>query len=169
MAKKNTQSDTADPKDGSKSLLNRIFLRQAKRLVRKPWTLLQLVNRSLDYFRKFDSIREFTQEVREQFERISRLVVAYAKGEYRGIAIGNIVLSVAVLLYFLSPIDFIPDFLVGGLLDDLALFTWLYNTFDKEMERFLEWEDAQKTVLALDANPAPKTLPKQPNTTEDKA
>lgn len=147
---------TGTPKDNdedkSRSLLRGVFLRKAKKLVSRPLTLIQLVNNAVAYFKKYDTIREFTQDVRTQFERINRLVLAYAKGEYRGIAIGNIVLSVAALLYLISPIDLVPDFLIGGLLDDLALLTWLYKTFGDEIERFLEWEDAQKTTINIKAS-----------------
>lgn len=143
--------------DKSRSLLHGVFLRRAKKLISKPLTLIQLVNNAVAYFRKYDTIREFTQDVRLQFEHINRLVLAYAKGEYRGIAIGNIALSVAALLYLISPIDLIPDFLIGGLLDDFALLTWLYKTFGDEIERFLEWEDAQKTVINIKTSVADNT------------
>lgn len=146
----NTPQDNED--DKSKSLLRTVFLRRAQKLVTKPLTLIKLVNNAVSYFRKYDSLREVTQDIRTQFERISRLVLAYAKGDYRGVAIGNIALSVAALLYLVSPVDLIPDFLVGGLLDDLALLTWLYRTFSDEIERFLEWEDTQKTVINIQAS-----------------
>ena len=50
-------------------------------------------------------------------------------------------LSVAILLYFVSPIDLIPDFipLIGGL-DDVLLLGFLIKIIDKEIERFLTWE-----------------------------
>lgn len=161
----NTPKDNED--DTSKSLLRTVFLRRAQKLVAKPLTLIKLVNNAIAYFKKYDTLREVTQDIRTQFERINRLVLAYAKGEYRGVALGNIALSVAVLLYLVSPIDLIPDFLVGGLLDDLALLTWLYRTFSDEMERFLEWEDAQKTVINIQASVPSTTTNDTTSTNED--
>lgn len=151
------KTEAADQDKKSKSLLHHVFLSKARKLVRKPMMLLRLVRKSSDYFKKYDNLREFTQDIKVQFERIGRLVVSYAKGDYKGIAIGNIALSVAVLLYLISPIDVIPDFLVAGMLDDMALLTWLYKTFSHEIERFLEWEDKHKTVVTIEATVAGAT------------
>ena len=50
-------------------------------------------------------------------------------------------LLVVSLVYLLLPFDLIPDFLAIGLLDDLAILTWVYLNFQSEIEGFLEWED----------------------------
>lgn len=35
-------------------------------------------------------------------------------------------LAIAALLYFVIPLDFMPDFLLGGLVDDLAVIVTVY-------------------------------------------
>ncbi len=51
---------------------------------------------------------------------------------------------VAGLLYFLSPIDAIPDWLPGlGLVDDLAVLTWVMRKWSDELQAFRLWRDAQ--------------------------
>jgi hypothetical protein len=49
--------------------------------------------------------------------------------------------GIAVIIYFLSPIDFVPDFIpVIGLLDDAALLAWFMTSIKAEMDKFEEWE-----------------------------
>ena len=71
---------------------------------------------------------------------------AYAEKEYTEISKTNAALSLAAILYFLSPIDLLPDFLAIGLIDDLAVLTWVYFNFQSEIEGFLEWEDENKLM-----------------------
>ncbi|MBO6226630.1 MAG: DUF1232 domain-containing protein [Shewanella sp.] len=51
---------------------------------------------------------------------------------------------VASVIYFVMPIDLVPDFIVGfGLLDDAALLGWTMKTFSADIDGFLEWESEQ--------------------------
>lgn len=142
--RQNLQKD--DGKEVSKSLFYRFFVRTAYSLLKKPLAVFQILKNSLDYLKKYESIREFAQDTRERIELLTRLIQAYVKGEYKGVSKTNVALSLAALLYFLSPIDLIPDFLAAGLLDDFALLTWLYNNFQQEMEAFLVWEEENKML-----------------------
>lgn len=156
---------------GSKSLFFSFFLRKARKMIRKPILIVQLISSAKDYFSKYDSIYEFAQEAKEQFESIGRMTLSYVKGEYKGVALSTVILSIAALLYLVSPIDLVPDFLVGGLLDDMALLTWLYKTFSDEIERFLEWEDEHhKVQIAIDAKgkAMPNSVTPNASTDEDK-
>jgi uncharacterized membrane protein YkvA (DUF1232 family) len=65
----------------------------------------------------------------EKITTLSRMVKAYFTGEYRIIPWVSIIKIIAVLIYFISPIDVIPDFLPFiGLTDDLALTMWLFSS-----------------------------------------
>lgn len=73
---------------------------------------------------------------------LTRMTQAWRKGEYKDISYTSIFLSVAILLYFISPIDLVPDFIpvIGGL-DDVLLLGYLLKILRKETTRFLEWEN----------------------------
>jgi uncharacterized membrane protein YkvA (DUF1232 family) len=81
---------------------------------------------------------------------LQALCVAWWKGEYRAISKGALVSVVAGLLYFLSPIDAIPDWIpVIGFLDDLAVLGWVMKKWSDELDAFRTWRDRQSTeVLA---------------------
>jgi uncharacterized membrane protein YkvA (DUF1232 family) len=72
---------------------------------------------------------------------LTRLTKAWRNKEYTEVSYVTVFLSVAILLYFVSPIDLVPDFIpiVGGL-DDVLLLGFLLKMIDKEIERFLTWE-----------------------------
>jgi len=70
-----------------------------------------------------------------------RLIKAYAKGTYREISWQSLVILVASIIYFVMPIDLIPDFILAfGLLDDAAILGWAVKTFSKDIDAFVEWE-----------------------------
>lgn len=70
-----------------------------------------------------------------------RLIKAYAKGTYRDIPWSSLLMLVASMIYFVMPIDLIPDFIVGfGLLDDAALLGWTIKTLSSDIDAFIEWE-----------------------------
>ncbi|MEQ8244148.1 YkvA family protein [Fulvivirga sp.] len=72
-----------------------------------------------------------------------RMVKAYKRGEYRNIKLQNILLIVAALVYFVTPLDLIPDFIpITGLVDDFTVIVWVYNKVQQEIDKFMEWESA---------------------------
>lgn len=69
-----------------------------------------------------------------------RMMISAFRGNYSPKTI-NLFIGTAVIIYVISPLDFIP----GILLDDAAIVFFALKYFRKELNRFLEWEKAQKT------------------------
>lgn len=73
-----------------------------------------------------------------------RLLRAYASGEYRDVPAKSLILIVAGVLYFVMPIDVIPDFVIGlGFLDDAAVLAWVVSTVRTVLEDFGRWESSR--------------------------
>ena len=84
------------------------------------------------------------QVLLDKVTMLSRMVKAYFTGEYKIIPWGSIVKIIAVLIYFISPIDVIPDILpLVGLTDDLALTMWLFSSLKEDLENFEVWEQGK--------------------------
>jgi uncharacterized membrane protein YkvA (DUF1232 family) len=67
----------------------------------------------------------------------SLLIKAYVKGDYKKLPFKTLVKIVAVLFYFVSPFDFIPDVLpLIGFTDDLALILWVAKSIKNELDEF---------------------------------
>ncbi|MBF9142760.1 DUF1232 domain-containing protein [Microvirga sp. SRT04] len=101
-----------------------------------------------------NEVGTLAHEAWDTLQTMFRLIKASISGEYTGVPGTTVAAAVAVLIYFLSPIDLIPDFIpVLGLLDDVALVAWFSTTLKHEMDRFHEWE-LTRPVVAVNANKA---------------
>lgn len=91
--------------------------------------------------------REGMAEAQGQVQLLVRLIRAYASGEYRKLPWKSLLSIVGVLIYFVSPIDFVPDFLpLVGLTDDVALVFWLFRTLNDDLSAFNQWEKENRTI-----------------------
>jgi uncharacterized membrane protein YkvA (DUF1232 family) len=74
---------------------------------------------------------------------IIRLLKAYAKGNYREVPWRSVSLAIAALLYFVSPVDAMPDFIPAlGLVDDIFVVGWVMRGIQKDLDKFLRWEQS---------------------------
>ncbi|MGC5701246.1 DUF1232 domain-containing protein [Pseudomonas sp. NFXW11] len=84
-------------------------------------------------------------KVKDDLRLLQALCLAYWRGEYRAISPKALLSVVAGLMYFLSPVDAIPDFIpVFGMLDDIAVLVWLMKTLGDELDAFRAWRQRQK-------------------------
>jgi uncharacterized membrane protein YkvA (DUF1232 family) len=132
------------------------FLHRAEEYLQKPSRIKDLISDTYKKATEKKDVGTLAHEVWESLQTLSRLIKAAVGGEYTGIPTTTIVGGIAVLLYFLSPIDLVPDFIpVIGLLDDVALLAWFMSSIKAEMDKFNDWEKsaAQRPATAL-AGPA---------------
>jgi len=72
------------------------------------------------------------------------LVRSYIKKEYTEIPIGSIIAITSALIYFLSPIDLIPDAIpVVGYADDIAVIIACLKLVESDLQEYREWREAQ--------------------------
>ena len=68
------------------------------------------------------------------------LMQAWVGREYSNISNANLVLIVGAVVYFLAPIDLVPDFIAGlGLVDDAAVIAWVVDAVRDELAKFKAW------------------------------
>jgi uncharacterized membrane protein YkvA (DUF1232 family) len=147
-----------------KSLISRIltslFFKRANvgavRYARNSRSLYQLIRDALEKSGGLsgNNIAAF----REQLGVVTRLLKAYAAGDYRQLPWKTLIRVIAVLIYFVSPIDILPDFLpIVGLTDDIALMFWLFSGMKDDIEKFRQWEQTTASSGETAARPA-KTI-----------
>ena len=73
----------------------------------------------------------------------------WASGEYR--APWNTIAAVAAaLIYFVCPIDLIPDFIpVFGYMDDAAVITYALSLMAEDIEEYRQWRSNRHMALAV--------------------
>jgi uncharacterized membrane protein YkvA (DUF1232 family) len=76
---------------------------------------------------------------------IIRIIKAYANGSYREMPWKSVMALVAGVVYFLMPLDLMPDFIpFTGFLDDFTVIMLLSGAFQQDIEDFLLWEELSK-------------------------
>jgi len=128
-------------------VLNSIFFKTATRKAGKyaggGLAILELLREALTKAKNVagNENKATGQILLDKITTLCRMVKAYFTGEYRKIPWGSIAKIIAVLIYFISPIDVIPDFLPFiGLADDLALILWLFSSLSVDFQNFEVWE-----------------------------
>ncbi len=126
------------------------FLKRAAKVVGKPARVALVLKEAVDTLKDHDNPKSGIHQVVELGMTLIRLVGAWISGHYRGVSPMTIVSAVAVLLYVVSPIDLIPDFIpIIGFGDDLALIAWFVGRFRDEIAKFQAWEKAGEQPDAL--------------------
>ena len=81
------------------------------------------------------------ERVIDDLRTMLRLVRASVNGTYTEVSKANLAYIVGAVVYFLVPLDSIPDILGPfGYLDDAAVILWVIGLVEEELERFKDWE-----------------------------
>ena len=71
---------------------------------------------------------------------MASLLKNYAEKEYTDIPIGTIIAIISALMYFVSPIDFVPDSIpVLGYFDDAAVVAACWKLVQSDVDEYVEW------------------------------
>ena len=121
------------------------FFKRARRLaaeyIKNPSRLNRLLDRAAQ---KFNRRQGPLSEMRDSLQACYRLLRAWADGRYREIPTASLVSIIASVIYFVMPIDMIPDFILAlGLVDDAALLSWVMSSVKGDIDRFVTWESGQ--------------------------
>jgi uncharacterized membrane protein YkvA (DUF1232 family) len=113
-----------NPKDAVNSKEFKKARSKAEEYARDPEKAKKLVDEALKKAR--EKRRGPLGEVWQYLTAIIRLVRAYIRHEYTDVPWETLVLSIAAIIYFVSPIDLIPDFIpVAGYVDDAAVIAFV--------------------------------------------
>lgn len=113
----------------------------AERVVDKPGVLKRVLKRSS---KRLSASAGRLGNSKKDFSRALRLSKAWAKGEYTQIPKASLVALVGALIYFLMPLDAIPDPILGlGFLDDIAVLGYAMRYARKDLETFEQWEQSR--------------------------
>ncbi len=115
------------------------FERRAKSLVQTPERVQKLAGQAVRKLSAQGS--DSLKNAKDQLLLAIALVRAWVSGDYREVSNKTIVIVVAALLYFVVPLDTIPDFLFGwGLIDDIAVLGYVFTQVKEEMDAFALWQ-----------------------------
>ena len=121
------------------------YISKAKTIINDDEKLKKLIEDVLKKLKEISSDKKTSAKLNDSLRLFIRIINAYTSKEYTYVPWKTICLIVAGLIYFIYPVDLIPDFIpVSGLIDDVALIAWIYESIQDDIEKFLEWEKSLK-------------------------
>uniref|UniRef100_UPI004048A2CE YkvA family protein n=1 Tax=Roseivirga sp. TaxID=1964215 RepID=UPI004048A2CE len=135
-------SDRTVLNDREEKFLDRMKMKAAK-IVNDREELKKLLAKAQDKMAKTSSDDSLKTKVIEFLSLIIRMIRSYIKGDYKETPWQTLVMFVAGILYFITPLDAIPDFIpVAGLIDDATVLVWLGKCFKQDLSNYKKWEEA---------------------------
>lgn len=151
--------------EGKKVAQSAIFkkiLEKAEAYLKHPTEIAKLITETLKKATAKKGVGALAGEVWENLQLLTRMIKAASSGDYKGIPTQTLVGGIAVLIYFIMPIDVIPDVIpVIGLLDDASLLAWFMASIKVELDRFKEWEASRP--IKVDPQPTQTTQTTDPS------
>ena len=122
------------------------YISKAKKIINDDEKLKKLIKDVLKKLKEISSDKKTSAKLNDSLRLFIRIINAYTSKEYTYVPWKTICLIVAGLIYFIYPVDLIPDFIpVSGLIDDIALIAWIYESIQDDIDNFLEWEKSLKS------------------------
>jgi uncharacterized membrane protein YkvA (DUF1232 family) len=111
---------------------------KAKEYINDPVKTESLLKKALH---KATKRKDTPRETWGKLKLLVELTKAYSSGEYRNVSKGTILTLLGTILYFVSPMDVVPDFIIGlGLVDDAAVIGYALKRISGEVEHYKNWK-----------------------------
>jgi len=117
---------------------------KARGIARNPERLKNLYLKAAKKLSKTELKQENFDKFKQEAYTFLRMIRAYWTGAYRETPWKSLVLIVATLIYFVNPLDLIPDFIPAtGFIDDISLLLMVFNSVKNDVDDFVVWEHNQ--------------------------
>ncbi|MCK5702664.1 MAG: DUF1232 domain-containing protein [Cyclobacteriaceae bacterium] len=127
-------------------LKSKIFqnaLKKAAGIAINPEKISDLIGSVTNKMSDMDENKKRVSVFFTQVGTFLRMLKAYINGEYRQIPWRSLLMIIGSLIYFMMPLDLIPDFIpVTGFADDIAIIFLVFNSINEDIEAFLEFEQS---------------------------
>ncbi len=111
----------------------------ASRVLRRRFRVVYLIREAYD---RMTSHPNVLSAVWTDLRTMLRLLVRWADASYRRVSWTPLVLIVGALIYFVTPIDVLPDTLGAiGFVDDVTVISTVVEHVRHELQRFRSWEN----------------------------
>jgi uncharacterized membrane protein YkvA (DUF1232 family) len=121
---------------------------KAKEYLKDPKKVERLVNQAVQKSKRQKGTLGIAWD---RLKLFIELIKAYSNGEYRKVSKGTIITVIGAIIYFVSPVDVVPDFIAGlGIVDDAAVIGFALKKIGSEIEDFKNWKNQHKPESPLD-------------------
>ena len=112
----------------------------AKEILNNPEKMEQLLERAEN--KRAFVVSNKAQKVLANVPEFIDFIKSSIKREYTEVPVKSLIAITSALLYFVSPIDAVPDvLLVLGLTDDIAILAFCLKSFSDDFEKYKKWKE----------------------------
>tara|TARA_B100000676_G_scaffold264944_1_gene277610 strand:+ start:170 stop:571 length:402 start_codon:yes stop_codon:yes gene_type:complete len=116
--------------------------RRAERILRSAtasrWLAKAVFNRS-------EQLQRRLGEAAQQLKLLAQLLLDWSTGRYQDVPWGALLTIAGALVYFLMPLDAIPDPIIAlGLLDDIGVLAKAWQLAGNDIARYQKWRGEQE-------------------------
>lgn len=117
---------------------------QAVDYAKNPGKLKSLISNAKEKLKQLDDNRHNLKNIIRYVSVFVRMMKDFSSGYYPHLPWKSLLTIIASVLYFINPLDIIPDFIPGiGLIDDITLLGWVYKNIERDVESYLDWEESR--------------------------
>ena len=123
------------------------IFRQARRLINEQSQVKELIWQVSQKLQNINGSNKQINELMEYVQLFVRMIKRSITGEYSAFSHKTLLSLVFGLLYFVTPMDVVPDFIpLLGFSDDLSIVYFIIKNFKSDIEAFKVWELNQESV-----------------------
>jgi len=122
------------------SYVKKKFIRIAQDLMENPQGLKFKLESAAEKITKKSVIDALGVYV-EDLKALIRLLKMWVSRKYTSVETQTILYTIVAVIYFVTPTDFVPDFILGlGFVDDMAVISWVLGMIRDDVNKFKNWE-----------------------------
>lgn len=116
------------------------FFAVAGDLMENPQGLKFKLESAADKLSK-DNVKDALGGHVEDLKTLIRMAKLWVSRRYKGVSTQTILYVIVAVVYFVTPTDFVPDFILGlGFMDDIAVISWVLGQIKTDLDSFKQWE-----------------------------
>lgn len=117
-----------------------IFSAKAKKLIDNPEKVSAVLEKAISLCDDLGQVR-FIGKYFKDISLICNMINDYICRRYTKVPMATVITLLAAVLYFISPIDIIPDFLpLIGHLDDMLVFAFVQDAAKIDLKKYEKWK-----------------------------
>lgn len=131
------------------------YEKRAKALLGSPEKLSRLLRQAAARLERTAGASGRFGALRTDLADLIDLLRAWAAGEYKGVSAGFLVTILAAVVYFVTPLDAVFDYIpVAGLIDDAAVIAFALRSTRDTLDAFRQWRGERSAASGGDASAA---------------
>lgn len=112
------------------------WMSKAQEYIKTPEKIKNIIPQIQEYLSK-KGLSEIKENILLLIDYMSDIV----NGNYKDYSVKSLLFVVAAMIYLVSPIDVIPDFIFGiGLTDDVAVIVFVLREVSLELDKYNKWK-----------------------------